>query len=131
MDRDTVSVAASAGHRRLVAWVRRAGRDLVVVLEGGDAPHVGCVVLSQARPSTANPERVSVTTSVLAMPPHKEEPVARTVAELLARELGCVVVATAGIHEDGLDPAGIGVWLELTREVASRLVECLRGTSPG
>ncbi len=127
MAENPVTVTVASGHRRLHAWVRRAGRDLVVVLEGGGAPHVGCVVLSQPRPSTAAGGGTSVSSSVLTLPPHKEEPVARGVAEHLARALACVVVASAGIHEEGLDAGGIRAWLELSEVVAERLEERLRG----
>ncbi len=126
MTENPVTVTVASGHRRLRAWVRRAGRDLVVVLEGGETPHIGCVVLSQPRASTAGGGGTSVTSSVLTLPPHKEEPVARGVAEHLARELACVVVASAGIHEEGLDAGGIRDWLELSGEMARRLAERLR-----
>jgi len=118
-------LTATSGGRRLVAWVRRVGPDLVVVLEGGEVPHVGCVVLAQARASTACGDRRSVTSSVLTLPPHKEEVVARSVAEALARELGGVVVASAGIHEEGLDAQGIEAWLQLTRVITGRLLQRL------
>ncbi len=86
---------------------------------------MGCVVLAVGRHSTADPGEPSVTSSVLTLPPHKEEPVARRIAEELARRFGGAVVVTAGIHEDGLDPAGIEAWLRLGELLAGRLVELL------
>jgi len=118
-------VVAKSGERRLEARVRRAGGDLVVIVEGGEAPHVGCVVLAMARPSTADPTRLSVTTSVLTVPPHREEPIARRIAEDLARRFGGVVVVTAGVHEEGLDREGIGAWLHLGERLARALIERL------
>lgn len=111
--------------RTLGATVTRAGGDLVVVVGGGHRPHVGCVVLAQPRPSTAREIRSSVTSSVINIPPHKEEPVARGIAELLARELGCVVVVTAGVHEDGLDRQGVESYLRLGERLGRVLAERL------
>jgi len=116
-------VVESAG-RRLEARVRWAGSDLVVVVEGG-TPHVGCVVLAVARASTADPERRSVSSSVVTVPPHKEEPAARRIAEELAQRFGGVVVVTAGIHEEGVDREGIAAWLRLSDQLALRLGQTL------
>ncbi|NOZ95502.1 MAG: hypothetical protein GXP47_12315 [Acidobacteria bacterium] len=124
MPDDCGLVVAGSDGRRLEARMRRVGDDLVVVVEGGMA-HVGCVVVAVGRDSTARPGERSVSTSVLTLPPHKEEPVARTVAEALARRFGGTVVVTAGIHEEGLDAAGIEAWLRLGRELAGHLEEAL------
>ncbi len=117
--------------RGLEAWAHRLGDDLVVAIGGGSRPHVGCVVLAVARPSSAEPTRRSVTTSVLTLPPHKEEGIARPVAEHLARTLGGVVVVSAGVHDDELTPAGVADYLALAGELARRLGEALasEGTS--
>ena len=118
-------VSVASGGRRLEARARRTGSDLVVVVEGG-SPHVGCVVLAVARPSTAGGGR-SVSTSVLTVPPHREEALARPMAEALARRFGGVVVVTAGVHEDGLDREGIDAWLRLGERLTRRLGEVLAG----
>jgi hypothetical protein len=55
--------------------------------------------------------------------PHKEEPIARGIAERLAKSLGKVVVVTAGVHEDGLDPEGVTDYLRLGRELGDALAE--------
>jgi len=117
-------VTAESGGRRLEGRVRRTGDDLVVIVEGG-TPHVGCVVLAVGRPSAADSSKLSVTTSVLTLPPHKEEPVARRIAEALAGRFGGAVVVTAGIHEERLDREGVAEWLRLGGELASGLVRAL------
>ncbi len=127
MTRGTIELEAEKDGRRVRAWCRRVGDDLVVAVGGGERPHVGCVVLAQGRPSTAGGDRASVTVSLLTIPPHKEEPVARGIAELLARELGGTVVVTAGIHDDGLTAEGIAAYLELSRKLGERLLAALRG----
>jgi hypothetical protein len=108
--------------RRLEAWVRRVGEDVVVAIGGGTAPHVGCVVLAQPCRSRSRPGAVSASCSVLTIPPHKEEPIARAVAAALAAGLDRVAVVTAGVHDDNLDAAGVAEYLRLGEELASRLV---------
>ncbi len=105
----------------------RLGDDLVVAVGGGERPHVGCAVLAVARPSTTVPSHRSVSSSVLTLPPHKEEGIARPIAEHLARELGGVVVVAAGVHDDDLGPAGIADYLALAEELARRLAHQLTG----
>lgn len=58
------------------------------------------MVLSQPRPSLANPENISVTTSIMNLLMHKDDIVAKPVAEVLAQGLNQVVVVVAGIHVD-------------------------------
>jgi gallate decarboxylase subunit D len=117
--------AAGEGGRRIEAWVRRMGPDLVVAVGGGSRPHVGCAVLATARPSTADPSQLSASISVLTVPPHKEEPIARFIAERLAKVTGGSVVVTAGIHEDGLDRDGVMTYVRLARNLADEIAQAV------
>ncbi len=112
-------MVATRGHRRLRAVAVREGRDLVVTVSGGDLPHVGCVVLAVPR------ERGGASSSVLTLPPHKEEALARPMAETLAAELGAVTVVSAGVHENGATPPAIQTWLDLARELTRQLLQTL------
>ena len=124
---EPLSVEVASEGRALLATACRAGRDLVVTITGGEAPHVGCVVLARPHPAHDDPERRTVTSSVVSIPPHREEAVARPVAERLATALGGTVVVAAGIHTDGLTPEGIAAYLELGRRLAEELLSALRG----
>ena len=122
-----VTVEDPASRRSLTARFNLVGTDLVVAVGGGERPHVGCVVLAMPDPGGGETARRSASCSVLTIPPHKEEPIARGIATLLAERLGVVVVVTAGVHEDNLDRAGIEDFLRLGerlgRELARRLQE--------
>ena len=122
----TVRVSARAGGRRLWATATRAGTDLVVAVGGGERPHVGCVVVAQPHASIREPGRTRVTSSVISIPPHREEALARPLAEALARALGGVVTVTAGVHDDNLSPEGVAVYIELGARLAERLLRRLR-----
>lgn len=103
-----------------------AGADLSVTVSGGDRPHLGCVVLAEPHRSTADPERPSATTSALVRALHRDDQIARVVADRLARALGVAVAVSAGVHTDGLDARGIETYLALAGRLAEALVRALR-----
>lgn len=121
----SLSVEEPKTSQRLWAELQVVGDDLVIAVGGGERPHVGCVVLAQPRASAAHSGGWSASCSVLTIPPHKEEPIARGIATRLAEEFGRVTVVTAGVHDDDLGPAGIAVYLRLGAELAEKLVEHL------
>ena len=79
------------------------GNGIHGLLTGGEKPHVGGVVLALPRPSLSG-EGWSTDVYITPVPGHKDVDVARTVAEMLARELRLPVAITAGIHSDNLCP---------------------------
>ena len=70
------------------------GEDILVCLQGGERPHLGCVVQTEPRESLTGDGSVSATSSVLNYPGHKDEVVCRYVAEKISRELKRRVVCT-------------------------------------
>lgn len=75
------------------------GQDYTLAVYGGTLPHVGSVVMAQARPSLAGDGR-SATSSVLNGIGHKDEAVARMFAEAVAIRENCTAVCACGIHMD-------------------------------
>jgi hypothetical protein len=122
------TVSVSEGTFCLDAVVCRAGADLALVVTGGCRPHVGCVVVAQPHPSTSDPSRRSATASVLNAPAHREEALARPLAERLARRLGGTVVVAAGVHDDALSAEGIAAYLRLGERLAEELEGLLSGS---
>ncbi len=108
-------------------WARAfpLGGDWVVCLGGGDRPHVGSVVCAEPRPSLADPARRSATSSVWNRLGHKDEALARPVAEHLAIALGKTVVVIAGVHVEGLDAEGIQAFVEMAGELAGAMAQAL------
>jgi hypothetical protein len=101
------------------------GEDLAVVITGGHCPHLGAVALGVARPSLADSQKLSASTSVLAMVGHKEDETARKVAHTLASRLGKNVVVSCGIHVDEITADEIsivsGLLEQLTKDLLNRL----------
>ena len=113
--------SVQSGPYRLWARVLLAGDGLVVYVGGGDRPHVGTVAVAEPRQSLADPNRTSATSSVWNRLSHKDEALARPMAERLAARLGVVVVVTAGVHVEGLPPEGIQTFLALADELAGKM----------
>lgn len=112
--------------RSIQAQITTAGEDVVIVVAGGNRPHVGSVVLAQPCNSPRGSRRNEVSCSVMTIPPHKEEAVARPIAEAVCEASGQVTVVTAGIHETGLDAPGVRIYLDLAQRMATELAEKFR-----
>jgi hypothetical protein len=96
--------------------------DLTIVV-GGGSDHAGAVALALPRPSLADPGKQSATSSVLTVPGHKDDLPAREVAEKVAAATGRNVVAVAGIHYDGLEPADLECLRELWTTLIKHIIE--------
>ncbi len=81
----------------LVADWTATESGLVVTLVGGHT-HVGAVALATPRPSLRDHGKLSATSSVLTLPGHKDDNLARTVSERLAAALGQPITVSAGVH---------------------------------
>ena len=97
----------SEGEYDLEASVRLIGQDLLVAIWGGEKPHIGAVSVAQPRPSLKDPKVTSATASIICLPAHKEDELAKAVSEVLASVLNTQVVVTAGIHWDNISEEGI------------------------
>ncbi|KKM12843.1 hypothetical protein SY88_01550 [Clostridiales bacterium PH28_bin88] len=99
------------------------GNGIVVHLFGGELPHVGSIVVSQPRPSLQAGGGTSCTSSTLNLVGHKDDELARPVAEMLSRKLNQVVVVVAGVHVDAATAQEIRQLSQHGMGVAKRLLE--------
>jgi len=107
----------------LEASVRLIGQDLLVAIWGGEKPHIGAVAIAQPRPSLKDPEVMSATASVICLPGHKEDELAKAVSEILAAALNTPVVVTAGIHWDNISKDGIQRVIENSKILVDLILE--------
>ena len=82
--------------------IQNIGEDILIVLRGGDKPHIGSCVLSIPRPSLKNDKKISCTSSVLNVIGHKDEFICRIVAENFCKNFNKTVICTGGFHVDNL-----------------------------
>ncbi|GAB6157788.1 hypothetical protein JCM39194_09880 [Desulfotomaculum varum] len=95
-----LSVIVGEGRYRVELYATITAEGVVCQLYGGTKPHVGAMVLSLPRPSLQNPSQISCNSSVLPMLGHKDDEIAKPLAEKLARQLNQPVVLVAGLHID-------------------------------
>jgi len=82
--------------------IQPVGEDILIVIRGGDRPHIGSCVLSVPRPSLADDKKISCTSSVLNLSGHKDENICRLVAESFCKKFNTTVICTGGFHCDNL-----------------------------
>ena len=122
------NVKTNKGSYDIEAYVRYVGKDLVVIIWGGERPHVGAVAIAQPRPSLKDPDITSSTASVFCLLGHKEDELAKAVSEILAASLDATVVVTAGIHWDDITEEGITTVLENTRILVDMILDKIAQT---
>ncbi len=101
------TINTTEGEYDLSAGVSLIGKDLMVVIWGGEKPHIGAVAMAQPRPSLKDPKVTSATASVFCYVGHKEDELSKAAAEILAATLNTNVVVAAGIHWDNIKPEDI------------------------
>jgi gallate decarboxylase subunit D len=106
----------------LTASVMKVGQDFVIVIWGGERPHIGAVALAQSRQSLKDPQMKSATASVLSILGHKEDAVVKSVSERLAAVADRPVVVTAGIHWDNLKQSDLNQILKNV-EILIQMIE--------
>ncbi len=103
----------------------RIGPDILVNVWGGERPHIGAVAAAQPRPSLTDPSKTSATASVLSYVGHKEDGIAKEMAEAISARFKTNAVVTAGIHWDDLPADGIQIIVERCREITCMVIDAL------
>lgn len=101
----------------------RIGEDILLSVEGGDKPHIGCVVQAVPRISLTGDGSGSSTASVLNLTGHKDEYLCRKLAEKVCSSLGVVTVCTGGFHIDGMSKEQITEVIQVTEEIAEEIIK--------
>ena len=122
MDATIRPLTRSSGRITLVLTCVRMGRDLSVTLAGGDRPHLGAVAMGQPYPGHGGPRASTSTLTVLG---HREDVLARDLADRLARTTGATVCVACGIHVDGLTEQDLAALHGLAEELVRELIVIL------
>jgi len=114
-------LSSEGGRYPIHATAMLIGDDLLVAIWGGTKPHIGAVAVALPRPSLADPQITSSTSSVFTLLGHKEDKVVKMVSEHLSARLEKNVIVTAGIHWDDLPEGAIEEIVHSCRELASEI----------
>lgn len=98
-----IRAAAGSGRHRISATALCIGEDICISVWGGSRPHIGSVAIAVPRQSIQKPGQLRATSSVFNFVGHKDEAVAREIAETVAMRLDRNVVVTAGIHVEDMN----------------------------
>ncbi|WP_449449469.1 prenylated flavin chaperone LpdD [Streptococcus suis] len=117
-----VSFKATGQSVEVYADVTNVGKDFIVILSGGDVPHVGTV-------TTWSIDEKKLTT--IKFPSHsgryhKDHILAEIVIEKIKSEVVGNVVITSGVHIDGIRPEQIQESLSLTEQLGLEIKEWLK-----
>jgi gallate decarboxylase subunit D len=112
------------GSLRVCLEAHVSSNGAILYLSGGDLPHIGGVAVGVPRPRNAS--RLTANVSVISILGHKDDELARPIADKVARRTGQLAVVIAGIHVENataqdLDSvvrnahAAVDAWLERLR----------------
>lgn len=118
-----VKVKAGAGKFKVEMSAKFTGDGISVLLTGGEKPHIGAVVLSVPRPSLAGASRTSCNSWVIPVLGHKDDEIAKPVAEKLSFAAGQVVAVAAGIHVDAAEPDDIKKIVDNCLHATAQLID--------
>lgn len=82
--------------------VIEVGKELCIVIAGGDEHHIGSVSISIPRPSLKDNTILSATTSTYNFEGHKDDAIGNMFSKKLASALNRKTVVTCGIHFDNI-----------------------------
>lgn len=124
-----VQARAGAGRTAVTVHLIAQGRDLVLLVQGGQA-HIGALAVRAAAAGTLGQPLAALVVA----PGHKEGPLAEEGAAMIAAASGRACAVIAGIHQDSASPAEIAAIVANVRacyaEVAARL-RAQTAASPG
>lgn len=107
----------------LEAFVKLVGSDLLVVIWGGQKPHIGAAAMAQPRSNLKDTNSKGESASVLCLPGHKDDIIAKAVAEKIATSLSLNVTVTTGIHWDHLDRDGINCIIDNSHALTEMIID--------
>lgn len=121
-----ICISEASGRIKVELTCIPMGKDLCVVICGGDFPHLGAMAVAQARASLADPTRVSSSASVITLIGHKEDALAKDVADKVCIQLNKNVVTCCGIHLDNVSDDEIKLVSGLVEKLIQDLITRLK-----
>ncbi len=119
----SLAVSVRKGKFKVNAVIHEMGPDILVALWGGTYPHIGAIGMAQVRQSLKTRDETSATSSVFTFLGHKEDSLAKALAEDITRRLARNSVVVAGIHWDNLTDDEIKTVENLCRELTEKIIK--------
>ena len=120
-----IEIQKGTGKYRVTLIAVESGEDISVIIYGGEKPHIGAVSISIARPSLENPDNISSSTSVFTLIGHKEDVIAKEIAESVTKTTKRNTVTIIGLHIDRANKEDIDCLVNNTKESVKQLQKML------
>jgi len=99
-----------------------SGKELTVIISGGEKPHIGAIAISIPRPSIEGSNKVSASTSVFTLVGHKEDELSKQIAENITKITEKVTVTILGLHIDKATAQDIEYLIQNTQKAVDKLI---------
>jgi len=117
-------VKMGQGRNEIIGVVFITKNGIVMNIVGGES-HIGAVVLAIPRPSLKNKNIISSTSSVLTLLGHKDDIIAKPVAEYLAQHLNVPAVVITGIHIENANEEEIKQIINNSKKLVKKTLNIL------
>jgi hypothetical protein len=106
------------------------GEDIILIVGGGSAYHIGSVAVAYSHPSLRNALKTTSTASVITMMGHKEDEITRSASLKISHSLNRTVTLTVGLHLDNASAEDIAILVQNFNTLVDLVIEKLE-KSPG
>ncbi len=121
-----VKIQEGQGKYEVTLQTVKSGEDLTVIIHGGEKPHIGAIAVSIPRPSLKNVAIMSATTSVITLVGHKEDDLAKEIAEDITKITGRTTIVIAGLHINQASPKDIDILISNVNKLVNKLKNLLK-----
>jgi len=101
---------------------RRLGSDVLLLIYGGDLPHIGSISVAFPSASPFRDGHRTVSVSTVSLPGHKDYVLSNELSERVSKELNCVATVLVGIHIDNASKDEIDLVIEAARELVTEFI---------
>ncbi len=125
-NKKNVKLGSGEGRCRVFVEAKFIGPDIMVMLWGGDCPHIGSIAVSVPY-QRAGDDKNRATTSVFNFTGHRDDELAKMISEKITASFNIKAVVTAGVHLNNISTEDIDEISNNTDNVCSMLLSRLGG----
>jgi len=100
----------------------KSGKELTIVVSGGEKPHIGAVAIATPYPSLKNSNKLSISSSVFTFIGHKEDELSKQIAENITKVTKEATVTVIGLHIDKATAQDIECLIQNTQKAVGKLI---------
>ena len=113
--------SVGSGKFRVNMSISRVDGGIVAVVGGGERSHIGAAAIAVPYTKVKN-QPLDSSSSVITLPGHKDDVLARAISEKLAKSLNQVVVVVAGVHVDNASKSDIELLVSNCMECTEKAI---------